>query len=114
VDDDHLIFGNKMREAMRKNNAKIILVDPRKTSWEKWANLWIRPLPGTDLAWINGLIRSHHEKNGFSKEFYRLEDRGFWTFFGPLREVIRRNLLRAFQGSLQRSWRQLQTLSFCP
>jgi len=24
---------------------------------EKWADLWLRPLPGTDIAWINGLIR---------------------------------------------------------
>jgi formate dehydrogenase alpha subunit len=55
--DDNLIFSNKMREAMRKNNAKIILVDPRKTQWEKWADLWLRPLPGTDVAWINGLVR---------------------------------------------------------
>ena len=55
--DDNLIFSNKMREAFRKNNAKIILVDPRKNQWEKWADLWLRPLPGTDIAWINGLIR---------------------------------------------------------
>jgi formate dehydrogenase alpha subunit len=57
VYDDNLIFSNKMREAMRKNNAKIILVDPRKNQWEKWADLWLRPLPGTDIAWIHGLIR---------------------------------------------------------
>jgi formate dehydrogenase alpha subunit len=55
--DDNLIFSNKMREAFRKNNAKIILVDPRKNQWEKWADLWLRPLPGTDIAWINGLMR---------------------------------------------------------
>lgn len=57
VYDDNLIFSNKMREAMRKNNARIILVDPRKNQWEKWADLWLRPLPGTDIAWIHGLIR---------------------------------------------------------
>jgi len=55
--DDHLIFSNQMREAFRKNNAKIILADPRRHQWEKWADLWLRPLPGTDIAWINGLIR---------------------------------------------------------
>jgi formate dehydrogenase alpha subunit len=77
VDDDNLIFGNKMREAMRKNNAKIILVDPRKTSWEKWANVWLRPLPGTDVAWINGLLRILLEKNAFSKEFIESKTEGF-------------------------------------
>jgi formate dehydrogenase alpha subunit len=75
--DDHLIFSNKMREAIRKNGAKIILVDPRKTQWEKWANLWLRPLPGSDLAWINGLIRLLIEKGGSSKEFIGAKTEGF-------------------------------------
>ena len=77
--DDNLIFSNKMREAMRKNNAKIILVDPRKTQWEKWADFWLRPLPGTDIAWINGLVRLLIEKGAFSKEFIESKTEGFET-----------------------------------
>jgi formate dehydrogenase alpha subunit len=77
--DDNLIFSNKMREAVRKNSAKIILVDPRKTQWEKWANLWLRPLPGTDIAWINGLVRLLIEKGGSSKEFIGSKTEGFET-----------------------------------
>ncbi len=77
VYDDNLIFSNKMREAMRRSNAKIILVDPRKTQWEKWSNLWLRPLPGTDIAWINGLIRLLIERDIFSKEFIGSETEGF-------------------------------------
>jgi len=75
--DDNLIFSNKMREAVRKNNAKVILVDPRKTQWEKWANLWLRPLPGTDISWINGLVRLLIEKNVHSKEFIGTNTEGF-------------------------------------
>jgi formate dehydrogenase alpha subunit len=78
VYDDNLIFSNKMREAFRKNNAKIILVDPRKNQWEKWADLWLRPLPGTDIAWINGLIRLLIAKGAQSK----IE--GFETFRSSL------------------------------
>ena len=77
--DDNLIFSNKMREAMRKNNAKIILVDPRKTQWEKWADFWLRPLPGTDIAWINGLVRLLIEKGASSKEFIESKTEGFET-----------------------------------
>jgi formate dehydrogenase (NADP+) alpha subunit len=77
VYDDNLIFSNKMREAMRRNNAKVILVDPRMTQWEKWANLWLRPLPGTDVAWINGLIRLLIENGAASKEFVGTKTEGF-------------------------------------
>ena len=75
--DDNLIFSNKMREAIRKNNAKIIVVDPRKTQWEKWADLWLRPVPGTDVAWINGLVRLLIEKGAPSKEFIGSKTEGF-------------------------------------
>jgi formate dehydrogenase alpha subunit len=77
--DDNLIFSNKMREAIRKNNAKVILVDPRKTQWEKWADLWLRPLPATDIAWINGLVRLLIEKGASSKEFIESKTEGFET-----------------------------------
>jgi formate dehydrogenase alpha subunit len=77
VYDDNLIFSNKMREAMRRNNARIILVDPRKTQWEKWANLWLRPFPGTDTAWVNSLIRLLIEKDILSKEFIGAKTEGF-------------------------------------
>jgi predicted molibdopterin-dependent oxidoreductase YjgC len=77
VYSDNLIFSNKMREAMRANNAKIVLVDPRRTQWEKWANLWLRPCPGTDIAWINGLIRLLIGKGISSKEFVGTKPEGF-------------------------------------
>ncbi len=77
--DDNLIFSNKMREAIRERNAKVILVDPRKTQWEKWADFWLRPVPGTDIAWINGLIRILIEKGASSKEFVESKTEGFET-----------------------------------
>jgi len=77
VDDDHLIFGNKMREAMRKNGAKIILIDPRRTSWEKWADLWLRPNPKTDLVLINGLIRYLIEAKSYKNEYVLSKTEGF-------------------------------------
>src|SRR4030043_1742296 len=77
--DDNLIFSNKMREAIRKNNAKIILADPRKSQWEKWANLWLRPVPGTDIVWINGLVRLLIEKGAPLKEFIGSKTEGFET-----------------------------------
>ena len=80
VFDDHLIFSNKMREAIRENNAKIILVDPRKTQWEKGADRWLRPLPGTDIVWINGLVRLLNGKGVISREYIGSKTEGFEAF----------------------------------
>jgi formate dehydrogenase alpha subunit len=75
--DDNLIFSNKMRRAIRERNAKVILVDPRKTQWEKWSDFWLRPLPGTDIAWINGLVRLLIEKDASSNAFVESKTEGF-------------------------------------
>ncbi len=83
--DDNLIFSNKMRKAIRENNAKVIVADPRKTQWEKWADLWLRPLPGTDIAWINGLVRLLIEKGAPAKEFIGSKTEGFETLQSSLR-----------------------------
>ena len=77
--DDNLIFSNKMRKAIQEKNAKVILVDPRRIQWEKWADLWLRPLPGTDMAWINGLIRLLIGKGAVAREFIREKTEGFET-----------------------------------
>jgi formate dehydrogenase alpha subunit len=80
VYDDNLIFSNKMREAIRYHNAKVIVIDPRKTQWEKWADLWLRPTPGTDIVLINGLIRLLIGKGIISREYIGSKTEGFEAF----------------------------------
>ncbi len=77
VYDDNLIFSNKIRYAMRKQSAKIILIDPRRTQWEKWADVWLRPIPGTDIVIINALINHLIEKGAISREFIDSSTEGF-------------------------------------
>ncbi len=77
VYDDHLIFSNQMRRAIQLNGAKVILIDPRRTQWEKWADLWLRPAPGTDLFLINGLIRLLIKEGVFSKDYIESKTEGF-------------------------------------
>ena len=98
VHDDNLIFSNKMREAMRFNNAKIIIVDPRRTKWEQWADLWLRPLPGTDIAWINGLIRLLIKKGSPPENLLIQKQRGLKPCNHRLKNFLP-SMLRRFQGS---------------
>ena len=50
------IFSQYVIEAVRKHGAKLIVVDPRRIPLTEHAHLWLQPKPGTDIAWINGLI----------------------------------------------------------
>ena len=51
----HPIIGEKIIEA-KKNGAKLIVVDPRKTQIALFADIHLRPKLGTDIALLNGMM----------------------------------------------------------
>ncbi len=76
-DEDNLIFGHKIRRAIQTSDARVILVDSCKTSLEKYANIWLRPVPGSDVAWINGLIKTLIDENLVDGRFIKERTQGF-------------------------------------
>lgn len=83
-DEDNLIFAHKIRRAIQKSDARVILVDPRRTALEQYANIWLRPVIGSDVAWINGLIRILIEENLVDESFIKERTQGF----GELKESV--------------------------
>jgi formate dehydrogenase alpha subunit len=53
--ENHPIIGLKIREAVERG-AKLVLFDPRQIQLSQIATVWARQKPGTDVAWINGLM----------------------------------------------------------
>jgi len=50
------VMGSQLRRALDRG-ARLIVIDPRKTSVAKRADLWLQPRPGTDLALALGMLR---------------------------------------------------------
>ncbi|MGD0658279.1 MAG: molybdopterin-dependent oxidoreductase [Syntrophorhabdales bacterium] len=61
--------GNDIFEGMKKNGAKLIVVDPRRTTMAKQADIWLQIRPGTDLALILGLLNTIIEEGLYDKDF---------------------------------------------
>ena len=40
----------------KERGAKIVVVDPREVQISRLADVYLRPRPGTDVAWINGMM----------------------------------------------------------
>jgi len=59
--EQHPEIGGRIIRRVLKG-AKLILVDPRKIHLARFATVHLRPRPGTDVAWINGLIHVILEK----------------------------------------------------
>ena len=58
-------------EAKIENNAKLVVVDPRFTRTASVADVYAPIRPGTDIAFLNGLIRFLLEKDAIQHEYVR-------------------------------------------
>lgn len=54
--ENHPIIALEIKKAVTKNGAKLIVADPREIELVKYATLWLRQRPGTDVALFNGLM----------------------------------------------------------
>src|SRR5512139_1220430 len=54
--ENHPVLSSYVKRAVKHRGAKLIVVDPRRIPLTRYATLWLRPKPGTDVAWVNGLL----------------------------------------------------------
>jgi len=61
--------GNEIVEAQKKREAKLIVIDPRRTRLASQADLWLQIRPGTDVALALGMLNVIIDKGLYDKEF---------------------------------------------
>jgi len=83
--ENHPIVALRMKKAARKG-AKIVVADPRKIPLVKFADLWLRQRPGTDVALLNSIMHVILEEGLEDRKF--IEDRtdGFEDFKKSLKD----------------------------
>jgi formate dehydrogenase alpha subunit len=57
TNENHPVIAARIKRAARFNNNDLIVVDPRRHGLVKYAKLWLRQIPGTDIALINGMMQ---------------------------------------------------------
>ncbi|NWF93782.1 MAG: molybdopterin-dependent oxidoreductase [Syntrophaceae bacterium] len=70
------ILGSQLKRALDQG-AKLIVVDPRKTTIASRADLWLQPRPGTDLSLALGVLRVIVEKDLYERPFVENWTKGF-------------------------------------
>ena len=53
---NHPVIALEMIKAIRNNKTKLIVVDPREIEMVQYAEIRLRPKPGTDVVWLNGMM----------------------------------------------------------
>jgi formate dehydrogenase major subunit/formate dehydrogenase alpha subunit len=54
--ETHPVISTYIKRAVRLKGKTLIVIDPRRLTLTRHANLWLRQRPGTDVAVINGLM----------------------------------------------------------
>lgn len=67
--ENHPVISTRVKRAVRQRGAKLIVIDPRKIDLVKYADLWLRQKPGTDVAVLNGLMHVILEEGLEAKDY---------------------------------------------
>lgn len=78
--EQHPVLGTKVRQAVLKRGAKLIVADPRKIDITEFATLHLQLRPGTDIALLNGLMYIILEKGWEDKAYINERTEGFEEF----------------------------------
>ncbi len=74
---NHPVAASRMRRAVVERGAKLIVVNPRRIDMCDYADLWLRTLPGTDVALLNGIAKVILDEGLMDREFITNRTEGF-------------------------------------
>jgi formate dehydrogenase major subunit/formate dehydrogenase alpha subunit len=86
--EQHPVFGSKIRQAVLKRGAKLIVADPRMIDIAELATLYLRHIPGTDVALVNGLMHIILKNNWHDQDFINKRCEDFEEFAESLAKYI--------------------------
>lgn len=77
--------GRDLLDGVKRNGAKLIVIDPRKTALASQADIWLQIRPGTDVALALGMLHTIISEGLYDKEFVEK-----WCYgFSELKEHIK-------------------------
>ncbi len=80
----HPMIGARMLRALDKG-AKVIVIDPRDTPLSRIAHIALHQKSGTDIAWVNGMIKVIIDEGLYDEEFVKTRT----TQFERLKEAVK-------------------------
>ena len=78
--ENHPVLSSFVKRAVAYNDAKLIVIDPRRIKMTEFAHYYLRPNLGTDVAWINGMMHVILKENLHDQAFVESRTEGFEEF----------------------------------
>ena len=84
--ETHPVIATFLKQAVRQNGARLIVVDPRQTEMTRFAELWLRERPGTDTALFNAMAQVIVAEKLYDAAFVAARTEGFEEYAAGLAE----------------------------
>ena len=75
--ENHPVIGAKIKRAVRQRGVKLIVADPREIDLVKYATIWLRQNPGSDVALLNGMMNVIISEGLYAEEYLKTRTEGF-------------------------------------
>src|SRR5574341_978508 len=82
--ETHPVISNFLKRAVRKNGAKLIVIDPRQVEMTEYATLWLRQRPGTDVAIWQAMAHVVVKEKLYDESFINARTEGFSEYVESL------------------------------
>ena len=82
--ETHPVISLFLKKAVRKNGAKLIVIDPRQIELTDFAALWLRQKPGTDVAVFQAMAHVIVSEKLFNPNFIEARTEGFEDYIESL------------------------------
>ena len=94
ANSNHPVAAARMRRAVIERGAKLIVINPRRIEMCDFAELWLRPRPGTDVALLNAMAKVILDEGLADEGFVKERTEGFEQW----REVVDKYGLEYAEG----------------
>jgi formate dehydrogenase alpha subunit len=75
--ENHPVISSFVKRAVTRKGKKLIVVDPRRIKIVRYADKWLRPNLGTDVAWINGMMHVIIKEKLYAAAYIENRTEGF-------------------------------------
>lgn len=82
--ENHPVISTTIKRGVQSGKTKLIVVDPRHIDLVDHGALWLRQKPGTDVAWLNGMMHVIIREGLYDREYIAQRTEGFEA----LKEVV--------------------------
>jgi formate dehydrogenase alpha subunit len=82
--ETHPVIANFLKRAVRKNGAKLIMIDPRQVEMVDFSHTWLQQNPGTDVALFQAMAHVVVKEGLFDEEFIANRTEGFQDYIESL------------------------------